>query len=212
MTYLNFEKLDATPLERDPYDFVIVENFIQPERFPAVSADYPTVPGPGSHPPRDLVIKGHFEALMAELTGPVFRASVERKFDIDLVGRPTMYTVRGFVRDKDGSIHTDSETKIITVLLYMNEGWEADGGRLRVLRSGDSLDDPVAEVPPNGGTLLMFRRSATSWHGHKPHAGPRRAIQLNWVTNQGVVDLEQRRHSFSSRMKKLKNILLPRAG
>ena len=96
-----------------------------------------------------------------------------------------MYTVRGFVREKDGSIHTDSTTKIITVLLYMNERWQEDAGRLRLLRGPDDLEDYVAEVPPYGGTLLVFRRADNSWHGHKPISGPRRAVQLNWVTIAG---------------------------
>ena len=56
-----------------------------------------------------------------------------------------MYTVRGFVREKDGSIHTDSETKIITVLLYMNEDWREDAGRLRLLRSATDLEDYAAK-------------------------------------------------------------------
>ncbi len=120
-----------------------------------------------------------------------------------------MYTVRGFVREKDGSIHTDSETKIITVLLYMNERWENDAGRLRLLRSGADLEDYVAEVPPYGGTLLVFKRSDNSWHGHKPASGPRRAIQLNWVTSQEVVDHEQRRHQISTKFKKFKNLFIP---
>ena len=148
---------------------------------------------------------------MAELDGPEFRAAIERKFDLDLTGRPTMYTVRGHVRAADGSIHTDSKTKIITVLLYLNEGWESDGGRLRILRSGTDLEDYVAETPPYGGTLLVFRRSDTSWHGHRPHEGPRRAIQLNWVTEQSVVDNEQRRHRWSTRLKKLKSAVLGQA-
>ena len=142
------------------------------------------------------------------MRGPEFQSAIERKFAIDLSGRPTMYTVRGYVRERDGAIHTDSKTKIITVLLYMNERWQEDGGRLRLLRGPDNLDDYVAEVPPYGGTLLAFRRADNSWHGHKPVSGPRRAIQLNWVTSQAVVDAEQNRHGFSTRLKRIKNLFM----
>ena len=91
----------------------------------------------------------------------------------------------------------------------MNERWQEDAGRLRLLRGPNNLDDYVAEVPPYGGTLLAFRRADNSWHGHKPNAGPRRAIQLNWVTSQEVVDGEQGRHGFSTRLKKFKNMFVP---
>jgi len=185
-----------------------VPDFLKSENFPAVLSDYPEVPGPGSHPPAELEIHGHFRALIDELRGPEFQAAIERKFEIDLSGRPTMYTVRGFVRERDGAIHTDSKTKIITVLLYMNERWQEDAGRLRLLRGPDNLDDFVAEVPPYGGTLLAFRRADNSWHGHKPISGQRRAIQLNWVTSQAVVDAEQNRHGFSTRLKRLKNLFV----
>jgi len=209
MTYCDYDKLASTPREREPFNYVVVPDFLKPETFHSVIADYPEVPGPGSHPPAELKIGGHFAALMDELNGPIFRKAIEDKFDIDLSGRPTMYTVRGFVREKDGSIHTDSTTKIITVLLYMNERWQEDAGRLRLLRGPDDLDDFVAEVPPYGGTLLAFRRADNSWHGHKPISGPRRAIQLNWVTSQEVVDGEQRRHQFSTRLKKFTRMFTP---
>jgi SM-20-related protein len=208
MEYCDFDLLERTPLQRDPFDYFVVPDFIRAERFAEVLADYPEVPGPGSHPPATLRISGRFASLMEELRGPKFRAAIERKFDIDLAGRPTMYTVRGFVSKRDGSIHTDSATKIITVLLYMNERWQEDAGRLRLLRGPNNLDDYVAEVPPYGGTLLVFRRSENSWHGHKPFVGPRRAIQLNWVTSQEVVDAEQRRHEVSSRFKKFKQFFM----
>ena len=210
MTYIDLIAFDRAPLQRDPYDFLIVPNFILPERFKDVSADFPAVPGAGSHPPAELVIEGHFKSLMDELQGPAFRRSIETKFGIDLADRPAMYTVRGFVSERDGAIHTDSSSKLITVLLYLNEGWEADGGRLRILRSGASLENPHAEVAPDGGTLLVFRRSEKSWHGHKKHAGPRRAIQLNWVTGQDVVEREQGRHGLSSKVKRLANAFLRR--
>ncbi len=159
MTYLDIAALEATPLKTEPYDYLVVPGFVRSDQFKSVLADYPKVPGPGSHPLPELVVEGHFRSLLDELDGPDFRRAIEQKFDIDLSLRPTMFTVRGTCRSTDGKIHTDSTTKLITVLLYMNEKWDRDGGRLRILRSGADLEDYVEEVPPHGGTLLVFRRS-----------------------------------------------------
>ena len=114
-----------------------------------------------------------------------------------------MVTVRGQAQLKDGSIHTDTASKLITVLVYMNEAWEAPGGRLRLLRSPDNLDDMITEVPPQAGTLLAFKVTKNSWHGHRPASGPRRVIQLNWVESEVVVRRERMRHGLSARVKKL---------
>jgi SM-20-related protein len=111
--------------------------------------------------------------------------------------------VRGQVGSRDGYIHADSKTKLVTVLIYLNEEWEAAGGRLRLLRTPDNLDDMIAEVPPDSGTLLAFRVTPNSWHGHAPASGPRRVIQLNWVTDGDVVRREQARHSLSAKVKRL---------
>ena len=211
MSYLDYDALEHAPLQKDPYEFLIVENFVKPDAFASIMADFPAVPGAGSHPPSELKIEGRFKVMLDELQKEPFRRAIEKKFDIDLTGRPTMYTVRGFLRGTDGSIHTDSETKIITVLLYLNDAWVSEGGKLRILRSGTDLEDFVAEVPPSNGTLLVFKRSDHSWHGHKPYEGQRRVVQMNWVTEQAVVDREQRRHSVSTRFKKIKNFLFGRA-
>lgn len=203
MALLDIDKLNATPLRRAPYDYLVVENFVKPEVFGEVSRDFPSMDVPGSVPPSELDIHGRFAEMLAEMDGPAFRKAVEAKFDVDLGGKPTMFTVRGRCRATDGKIHTDSKSKIITVLLYMNDDWDADGGRLRILNS-DDLNDVAAEVPPNGGTLLIFRRSDTSYHGHEPFEGKRRAIQMNWVTSRGVVAWEQFRHRLSAMSKKRK--------
>ena len=61
----------------------------------------------------------------------------------------------------------------------------------------------VAEVPPEEGTLLTFRRSDNSWHGHQRYLGERRVIQLNWVTSAWVERRERLRHTFSAALKRL---------
>lgn len=201
---LRLDRFEETPLVEEPFRHLVVTDFVEPAALAAAQAAYPEVPGPGSHPPSSLKIEGDFAALMDALEGADFRAAVERKFGIDLSGRPTMYTVRGFCRARDGQIHTDSKTKIITVLLYMNDAaWPSDGGRLRLLNGGSDLEDYFAEIEPLGGTLLVFQRADNSWHGHHSYEGPRRAVQMNWVTDASVVAREQGRHGLSTGLKKL---------
>ncbi len=177
MTYPNYTAFENTPLANAPFVHLLVPNFIARADVARIAADFPVLPGPGAFPPETFLVKGHFAALMDELTGDRFRAAVERKFEMDLSAFPLVYTVRGEVRLQDGGVHTDSKSKLVTVLVYLNEDWTAEGGRLRLLRSSDGLADPVVEVAPVGGTLLVFRRTENSWHGHLPHAGKRRAVQ-----------------------------------
>jgi hypothetical protein len=138
-----------------------------------------------------------------ELDGPEFQAAIAEKFDVDLDGRPKMYSLRGYTRAKDGQIHTDSKDKIITVLLYLNENWQQPGGRLRILKNGTNVEDYVAEVPPDNGTLLVFKRSDNSWHGHHPFEGPRRSLQMNWMTSEGSKGFHAIRHKLSAAVKKV---------
>jgi hypothetical protein len=141
--------------------------------------------------------------MIKALNGPDFRVAVEKKFSINLEGRPTMFTVRGRCRNSDGKIHTDSESKLITVLLYMNPRWEHDRGRLRLLRDATNIDNVAAEVSPTIGTLLVFKRSDHSYHGHLPFDGARKVVQMNWVIDQRTVDREAKRHRLSAAMKRL---------
>ena len=142
-------------------------------------------------------------ALVAALEAPEMRRAVERKFGLSLTDRPTMVTVRGMGRDRDGSIHTDSVTKIITALLYCNQRWEHAGGRLRLLRGADDIEDYVLEIPPIAGNMIVFERSARSFHGHLPASEPRRLLQLNWMVDQSARDRELGRHRRTAWIKRL---------
>jgi len=203
MTYLNLDALAAEPLISDPFDHLIVKNFVRADQAAAIGRDYPAIDKAGSFTLEDVGVKGALAGLIAEMDGPEFRGIIEKKFDLDLSSYPTMFTVRGVCGADDGQIHTDSKTKIITILLYLNEAWAPDGGRLRLLRNGQDLDDVISEVPPDFGTLLAFRRSDNSWHGHKPFAGPRRVVQMNWVTSGRTAAWQQFRHRVSAAVKRL---------
>lgn len=206
MPLLDLDLLAATPLVRAPFDHLIVPGFLTPEGIAAIDGSFPRIDAPGSFPTQALDYGAAFQDVLDALQGPEMTAAMAAKFEVDLSGRPTMVTVRGRCQARDGRIHTDSLTKIITVLIYMNDGWEAEGGRLRLLNGPDDLDDMVAEVPPQAGTLLAFRRSDNSWHGHKPFVGRRRSLQLNWVTDAGVVRHELARHRMSARLKSIRRL------
>jgi SM-20-related protein len=204
LAILALDRLRAAPLEPDPFEYVVVEGFVDSTVLPSLIADFPPIRDAGSYPLECLEYGPAFGRLVAALTGPDLARAIADKFGVDLAGRPTMLTARGFGDDRDGRIHTDSATKIITLLLYMNPVWEMAGGRLRLLRGPADLDDYAREVAPLAGTMLAFRRSERSFHGHRPHLGPRRSLQLNWVEDQRVVRRELRRHRWSARLKALR--------
>ena len=200
---IDVEAVRNATVVADPFPYLMVPRFVKSEAIPAIEADFPQVTHAGSFPLPTLNFGPKFQEFMDAIRGPEFTRAVADKFGIDLSHRPTMVTVRGQSSARDGQIHTDSVTKLITVLIYMNESWEAEGGRLRLLRSPERLDDVIAEVPPAAGTLLAFQVTPHSWHGHAPVDGPRRVIQLNWVTDERVVRRERLRHGLSARMKRL---------
>ncbi len=203
MTHLNLAALRSAELVREPFEFTIVPGFLGADSLKHINETYPPIAKGGSYPIESLTDAEVVLDVINELDGAEFQAAVAEKFDVDLSGRPKMYSLRGHTRAKDGQIHTDSKDKIITVLLYLNEDWQHDGGKLRLLRSGNNVDDFVAEVAPDNGTLLIFKRSDTSWHGHHPFEGPRRSLQMNWMVDEGKRGFHRVRHKLSAAVKRL---------
>jgi SM-20-related protein len=200
---LALDLLRAAPVAQEPFPFFIVPRFVQAEALDAIRADFPVIRHAGSFPLTTLEYGPAFAAFMTDIQSAEMTKLVGSKLNMDLSASPTMVTVRGQSRAKDGKIHTDSRTKLVTALIYMNDAWESPQGRLRLVRSETNLNDVIAEVPPDQGTLLVFRNDANAWHGFEPFAGPRRVIQLNWVTDASVVRREQNRHRVSAFFKRL---------
>lgn len=203
MAHLDLDKLRSAKLETEPFSYTVVPAFLPPPSVARINATYPAITTGGSYPIESLDPGMVIRDVIEELDGPAFEQAIAEKFDVALRGRPKMYSLRGWTRAKDGQIHTDSKDKIITVLLYLNDNWQQPGGRLRLLKNGHDVDDFVAEVPPDNGTLLVFKRSETSWHGHHPFEGQRRSLQMNWMTSEGAKGFHAIRHKLSAAVKKV---------
>jgi len=200
---VDLDALRAAPVARSPFPYFIVPRFVNAAALDAIRADFPAIQQAGSFPLSTLRYGPAFAAFMDEIQSAAMAAAVGGKLGMDLSASPTMVTVRGQSRAADGKIHTDSRTKLVTALIYMNDSWESPKGRLRLVRTQSDLNDVIAEVPPEQGTLLVFRNDPIAWHGFEPFSGPRRVIQLNWVTDASVVRREQARHRLSAFFKRL---------
>src|SRR6266513_509510 len=115
LSMLDLESFRRTPLIRERFEFLVVPEFGRPEGRFVVNNDYPEVNRPGSFPLREVSYGPAFAGLIEEMRSEEFRHVFEEKFNMDLTNRPDMITVRGRCSEKDGKIHTDSETKIITI-------------------------------------------------------------------------------------------------
>jgi hypothetical protein len=206
---LDLEAFRAAPLTREPFNFTVVKHVIPPVEAAAIRADFPEIADSGLLPVEATSPGPKFRELIEEMQSERVARAFGEKFGVDLIGRPQMITVRGRCAAKDGRIHTDSVTKLITVLIYFNEPWEAKGGRLRLLRSPTDLNDMIGEVSPDSGTMIVFKRSDCSYHGHEPYEGVRRYLMINWMTSDFAAQRELFRHRLSARVKQAANLLKP---
>lgn len=202
----DFAALAAAPVVQTPFAHLVVEHFIRPDDLKALYVSLPQIESGGSFPPESLSLTPLMQNLIQQMEGPELRRLIAEKFGLDLLDAPTMLTVRGQTREKDGRIHCDSAAKRVTVLLYLNPATEAfarQDGCLRLLNGPDDVEDYAVEVPPVNGTLLVFPNGPTTWHGHRRYAGPRTTIQLNYMETGTLARSELRRHKLSAFLKKL---------
>jgi|APTNR8051073442_1049403.scaffolds.fasta_scaffold03062_3 hypothetical protein len=177
----DYDSLLATELQTEPFDHIHVPHFLRSAPLAAANRDFPAIAKPGNYGSEELSPGPGFQAILDALKDPSFLQIMSDKFGIDLMAKPTTITIRAFCELSDGDIHTDHRSKVVTALLYFNNEWSHEGGCLRLLRSPDNIEDLGVEIPPLGGTLIAFRRSDRSFHGHKRFVGERRMLQLSWL-------------------------------
>lgn len=198
MSLIDLNVLDNSPLQRDPYHYLVVKDAINSDNLADLNRDYPQIDKPANYTPEDLEYGPSFARLLQELDSDEFQQRVAEKFGVDLKGAIKTITVRKLSEPSDGNIHTDHWSKLITLLVYFNPSWDQPGGRFRVLRSATDIEDYAAEVPPLGGTILAFHRCDHSYHGYKQFDGERRMVQMSWVKPNRVAWYAQQAARFGT--------------
>jgi hypothetical protein len=189
---LDLAPFRAAPRQDDPYPWVAAAGCLRPEALPALRQDFPALPRPGYHPVETFTPRGAFAALLAEIEAGALDAAMTEKFGIDFGALPRLVTVRQVSAAHEGRPHTDSASRVATLLLYLHPGWANPAGRIRVLRR-ESLADPVAEVSPEEGNVFAFLRGEQSWHGHTPFVGERRVVQVAWLRDAAALERKTKR-------------------
>ena len=163
--------------------------------------DFPDIDSGGSFP-SDNLKEGDIKKLVEELEGDEFKAILENKLGVNLKNAEVITTLMGFSRFKDGKIHTDSQSKIVTVLLYLNKDWDNEIGNLRLLKKNNDLDNYIQEISSEYGNLVAFKVTDNCWHGFMPFEGKRLSIQLNYILPKSL-NMHKIRHKLSASFKKL---------
>ena len=214
---LDPQRLDRedTLVRAQPFAFLIAHQQLPDGAREELARDFPRYPSAGFFPHETADCGPSINRLIEQLTAPAFATAIGARLGLpDLAAHPQLVTICRALNKRHGTIHTDSRSKIVTALVYLNETWpDISEGCLRFLRRIDDIDDMVVpEVRPMYGNLVAFRRADNSFHGHLPHEGERRVIQVAWLTSEEEKLRKTQRGKFSRLFKKLFGALDRRIG
>lgn len=203
-TLLDPARLLATDTIRvtTPFAFLIARRQLPESAREELARDFPRWRSAGYFPHRARECGPSINRLVEEISSPAFADALGERLGFPGLGSyPLLVTLCRSLNHRHGTIHTDSRSKIVTALLYLNDNWPVtSAGCLRFLGRADDIDALLApEIQPIYGTLAAFRRTDNSFHGHLPWAGERRVIQAAWLTSEE----EKRRKTHRATLSRL---------
>lgn len=202
LALLNIDAIRQADRSSDPYDYMLGSGLLKTERVEDLKRDFPQISKPGYLTVDEVGLTGTFKSLVEELEGAELTEELSQAFGRDLHAFPRLTTVMKMSQAKYGAIHTDGPSKVMTMLVYMNDNWsDHGGGRLRVLYDGQNFNPYAVEVPPTMGTVFAFLRGASSWHGHQPFTGERKVVQVAWLADAQELERKKKRNRTAQFLK-----------
>lgn len=94
-------------------------------------------------------------------------------------GHFAIYPIGGYYKPHLDQ-HENTQSRIITAILYLNDGWEkGDGGELKLWTTPGDKEGAFELIEPRLGTLVLFR-AADFWHEVLPANRTRMSI-TGWL-------------------------------
>jgi hypothetical protein len=195
-----------TTVQHQPFPFMMAHGQLPDEARDDLDRDFPRYASAGFFPYDPADCGPSVNALIDNLTAPAFARAIGERLGVDHLDQyPTLVTLCRLLNKRHGTIHTDSKSKVVTALIYLNPQWpDTSDGCLRFLHSIDDIDSVVVpELAPLYGEFAVFKRCENSFHGHLPYEGERRVIQVAWLTSEEEKRRKTKRGKFSRAFKKL---------
>ncbi|MBS0577051.1 MAG: 2OG-Fe(II) oxygenase [Proteobacteria bacterium] len=205
----------AVRVQRQPFAFLTASGLLPLAAREALQHEFPRYRQAGFFPHDAADCGPTLNRLIADATAPAFADALGERLGIpQLSARPPLVTLCAQLHRRHGTIHTDSRSKVVTALVYLESHWpHGSAGCLRLLTRGDDIAALAApELAPVYGNFAAFARADHSFHGHLPFAGERRVIQIAWLTSHDELRRKQRRGVTSHWFKRLLGSLDRRIG
>src|SRR5215218_5569315 len=124
LSVVNVDAVRQAPRSSEPYDYFLGSGILREEAVPDLKRDFPDIDKPGYLTVGEVQLKGRFKMLIDELESDEFSRELSKKFGIDLTRYPRLTTIMKRSQPKYGAIHTDGPSKVMTLLVYMNDEWQ----------------------------------------------------------------------------------------
>ena len=200
---------------QQPFSYLIAQGMLRTDAMAELQRDFPRYPEAGFFPHKSEDCGPSVNRLVAEITSPAFADALGERLGVPGMSKlPALVTLCSRLNRRHGTIHTDSRSKVLTTLVYLNTDWpHGSPGCLRFLERIDDIESLVApELLPVYGNLAAFKRADNSFHGHLPHEGERMVVQIAWLTSQEELLRKQKRGRFTHWFKRLLGSLDKRFG
>ena len=179
-TAFNFDELRKLKLQDNPFRYVAHgPTVLNPKILGELCDTFPTTDHVGFNKASKVALCCQWNAFIEEIHSTAYREAIEKVTGLNLSSYEVGIGIRHFSKLSHGAPHADVPRKKVTHLIYFNNEWPQESGRLRLLRS-KNLDDVHDVITPLKGNGLIFVVSRNSFHGFEPYEGVRNAIQINF--------------------------------